>query len=455
MRPVRRYCGCGNPLARDNAASICAACRDRRESVRAPRVPPEFWRTDVMATALASGDLGRMLRAYRSHPSHGHRPLPQTVLAVWLSVSQMTVSRIEQGKRRLTIDEINWFAGSLGIPMTLRWVAHHEAKEDVDPFSRRSLLGAGVGAAFGLNATTAPAAAREIDPALVDHWMKLLRVLDHHDAMFGPHDVVATVRHQIGMIAEYRRIARGEVRTQLLRVEARWSGFASWLSVDAGNSQMHDYWADRAVRLAREAGYDDMVAWMRMRQSQWAIRQRDSRQAIAFAESGHGTLGAKEQIRAMCALREAHGHALANDATSCERRLAETHALLDEARGEDDPAWKGLGQYGASRPYVLAGEARCWLRLRPAKAIAMFEDALRAWPRDRTRGRGIHQSRLALACAAAGEPERAAAEGLAALDIAQTTRSVLTMQELTRLDRRLAACDAPAATDFREAFATL
>jgi len=160
MRPVRRYCGCGIPLARDNPASICAACRDRRESVRAPRVPPEFWLTGVMAAALASGDLGRMLRAYRSHPFHGHRPLPQTVLAGWLSVSQMTVSRIEQGKRRLTIDEINWFTRSLGIPVTLRWLPDHEAGEDVDPLSRRSLLGAGAGAALGLSATTAPAAAR-------------------------------------------------------------------------------------------------------------------------------------------------------------------------------------------------------------------------------------------------------------------------------------------------------
>jgi transcriptional regulator with XRE-family HTH domain len=408
-----------------------------------------------MAAALASGDLGRMLRAYRSHPFHGHRPLPQTVVAGWLHVSQMTVSRIEQGKRRLTIDEINWFTRSLGIPATLRWLPDHEAGEDVEPLSRRSLLGAGVGAALGLDATTAPAAAREIDPALVGHWMKLLIVLDHHDAMFGPHDVLATVRHQIGMIAEHRRVARGELRTQLLRVEARWAGFASWLSVDAGDSQMHDYWADRAVRLARDTGYDDMVAWMRMRQSQWAIRRPDPRRAIAFAEAGRGTLGATGQIRAMCALREAHGHALANDAASCERRVADAHTLLDEAHGDDDPAWHGLGQYGASRPYVLAGEARCWLRLRPAKAIAMFEHALETWPRDRTRGRGIHQARLALACAAAGQPERAAAEGLVALDIARTTRSDVTVQELTRLDRRIAACDAPAAGDFHEAFATL
>jgi transcriptional regulator with XRE-family HTH domain len=454
MRPVRRYCGCGNPLARDNPASFCAACRDRRESVSAPQVPPGFWQTDVMAAALASGDLGRMLRAYRSHPFHGHRPLPQTVVAGWLHVSQMTVSRIEQGKRRLTIDEINWFARTLGIPVTVRWLPDHEAGEDVDPLSRRSLLGAGAGAALGLSATTAPAAARDIDPELVAHWMKLLIVLDHHDGMFGPHDVLATVRHQIGLIAEHRRVAHGELHTQLLRVEARWAGFASWLSVDAGDAQMHDYWADRAVRLARDAGYDDMVAWMRRRQSQRAMMP-DPRQAIAFAEAGRRTPGARARIRAMCALREAQAHALANDAASCERCLADAHALFDDARGDDEPARHALGRNSASPSYLLADEAGCWLRLRPAKSIAMFEDALRAWPRDQARTRGLHQASLALACAAAGQPERAAAEGLAALDIARTTRSDVTAQELARLDRRLAACDAPAAADFREAFATL
>jgi hypothetical protein len=103
----------------------------------------------------------------------------------------------------------------------------------------------------------------------------------------------------------------------------------------------------------------------------------------------------------------------------------------------------------------MAAEARCWVKLRPRKAIGLLEDALRAWPRERTRGRGIHQARLALACAAAGQPDRAADEGITALSIAQVTKSDLTMRELKRLDRKLAACDAPAAADFHEAFAAI
>jgi hypothetical protein len=85
----------------------------------------------------------------------------------------------------------------------------------------------------------------------------------------------------------------------------------------------------------------------------------------------------------------------------------------------------------------------------------MYEDALRRWPRQRTRSRAVHQARLSLACAAADEPERAVSEGIEALEIARTTKSKVILRDLKQLDRRLAACDVPVAADFREAFATL
>jgi len=455
MAPANRYCRCGNPLARDNAGTLCAVCQTRRLRARAPEVPSEFWQAEVMGEALASGDLGELIRAYRSHPFHG-QPLPQMVVAGWLHVSQTTLSRIEQGRRRLTIDDVNGFARSLGMPWALRWVHEQssQARKDVDPISRRSLFGAGVGAAVGFSATTAPAAAREID--LVSHWMKLLIVLDRHDTMCGPHAVLGAVRHELSLIAERRQIARSQLRIDLLRVESRWSGFASWLSHDTGDVSRRDSWADRALRLAQEAGYHDMVAWMLMSKSQWATMQPDPPRAIAFADAACRAHGTSDQIRAICALSEAQAHALSNDAASCEHSLASAYALLDaDTAGADDPARQDLARDVLSRPYVLADEARCWLRLRPHKAITMFEDALHLWPRDHTRDRGTRQARLALACAAANEPDRAAVEGLKALDIAQTTRSDLTLRELSCLDHQLGAYDLPAVADFREALAAL
>ena len=77
--------------------------------------------------------------------------------------------------------------------------------------------------------------------------------------------------------------------------------------------------------------------------------------------------------------------------------------------------------------------------MRPRKAIALYEGVLREWPRDLTRDRGVHQARLALACAAAGERDRAEAEGRKALAIARATKSATATRELKRLGKILDA----------------
>jgi transcriptional regulator with XRE-family HTH domain len=339
-----------------------------------------------------------------------------------------------------------------GIPVPLPWALQPQAREDVDPLSRRSLFGVGVGAALGLNATTAPAAAREIDPELASHWIRLLGLLSHHDAMFGSSSVRDAVRHELGLIAEHRRVARGELRTQLLRVEARWSWFAAWLGHDAVDSHSADSWADRALRLSQQAAEPDMVAWVLLHRSQWAATLEDPRRATAFADAAGRTAHTSTQIRALCAFKQAHGHALADDAASCKRSLRDAYGLLSHADGATP--WDDQSVH-LTAPYVLAEEARCWLRLRPSRAVATFDDVLRDWPADRMRGRGIHQARLAQACAATNELDRAGAEGVKAVDIARTSKSNLTVRELRRLDRQLAGCDLPAAADFREALAAL
>jgi hypothetical protein len=324
----------------------------------------------------------------------------------------------------------------------------------VDPLSRRSLLGAGVGAVAGLGATTAPAANRDVDPELVAHWLDLLTLLESHDARFGPHTVVPAVRREIGLIGSHRRIARGELQRQFLCVESHWAEFASFLYDDAGDARLRDAWADRALRLAQDAGYPDMVAYVLMRRSQWTAMRDSGQQAIQLAHAALSTQGTSNHIRALCALKEAQGHALLREERACQRSLTDAYGLLDDA-GTGQATWNDLGRRETSPSSVLGYDARCWLWLQPRKAVTMFEEVLRRWPRERQRSRGMHQARLALACAAADDPERAAAEGDAALDIARTTKSNGILRELKRLDRRLATCDTPAAADCREAFATV
>ena len=262
------------------------------------------------------------------------------------------------------------------------------------------------------------------------HLAELLRVLDRHDAMFGPRDVLDTVRRELGYIAAHREVARGERRAAIMRAEADWTEFAAFLSNDASDWRRRDDLTNRALRLAEEVGYADMMALARMRQSQWAIQEHDARRAIVFADAALAVRGMSAQTRGRCLLRAAHGHALANDATACERSLASAFELADDSVSAPGSVTPGA---------VRANEARCWMWMQPLKAIGLYDSALREWPRDQMRDGGLHQARLALACAHAGELDRARAEGRKAFAIAGTTKSAVANAELQRLSAVLRA----------------
>jgi len=314
-----------------------------------------------------------------------------------------------------------------------RAAARRYDDEDVEPTNRRGLLGGAAGAALGAAALgAAPAAAREVDPELSAHWSALLRLLGRHDELFGPRDVLDTVQRELRLIAEHRQVARGELRTALMRVESRWAELAAWLSEDSGQSRPRDTWIDRALRLAQEADYPDMAAFARARQSEWAS---DAHRAVAYAKDALRTPGASAQTRAWCSRQAALGTAMAGDASDCERWLADAYGLLDA----ESPAPPWAGEYRVARAGTLAAQARCWAVLDPSKAIGFYDDALRDWPRGEARDGGLHRARLALACAATGELDRARAEGTRALAIAKQTRSASAARELRQLRVALAA----------------
>jgi hypothetical protein len=160
-------------------------------------------------------------------------------------------------------------------------------------------------------------------------------------------------------------------------------------------------------------------------------------------------------MRALCALKQAHGYALANDAASCASNLRDADALLDKSDASQRDPLGDVARHEVSRPYVKADIARCRLWLQPTRAVDAFEDVLRVWPSSRARDRGVQQARLALACASANEADRAASEGMKALRIARTTKSDVTVRELKRLDRCLARFDVPEVGKFRGALAAL
>jgi len=317
----------------------------------------------------------------------------------------------------------------------LRCGAPNAGDEDVDPTNRRGLLGAGAGAAvaLGLGATAVPTQARQIDPELPAHLARMLNVLGRHDMVCGPQDVLSAVRYELGLIIDHRQVARGRLRVDLMRIESRWSDLAAWLSEDTGQSRMRDAYTDHALWLAREADDPDLVAFARARRSEWAAMARNA-SAAALAEAALGVPGASAQTRAWGARQAALGYALAGDKAACERRLSDAYGFLEHT---DSPVPPWAHEFRVTHSGALATEACCWLYLDPRKAISLYDRALRDWPRDEARDAGLHRARLALACAAAGEHDRAMDEGRTAYASARATGSNSAARELKRLAAEL------------------
>jgi transcriptional regulator with XRE-family HTH domain len=315
----------------------------------------------------------------------------------------------------------------------LRCDVHSDAGEDVEPTNRRGLLGASAAAAIGLSTTATPAVARDVDPELPDHYSALLALFGKHDDAFGPHAVLGVACKELGRMDEHCALARGKLRRDLMRVQARWATHAGWLCEDAGDRRGRDALLERALHLARESDSPDVEAWASARQSQFSIAPAT---AVGLAERALRTPRASPQARVLCATRAAHAHARAGDRDAAERMIAEAETLAAR-KGPPAPLSRNLPHDSAHD--VRCWEARCWGTLAPAKAIPMYESLLRDWPPGETRDGGLYMARLAVVCAAAGELDRAEAEGRKALAIARATNSASAFRELKQLGAVLSA----------------
>jgi transcriptional regulator with XRE-family HTH domain len=306
-----------------------------------------------------------------------------------------------------------------------------DREDDVQPMTRRGMVATGAAAALSLGGTVAPASAGDIDPGLADHWERLLAIVGTHDAAHGPQEVLATARRELHLITAYRKVATGGLRSSLMRVEARWALHVGWLCEDTGDPRGRAALLEHALQLAREANDADLIAWARARQAQWA----DVCSAVRLAEIGLRTPRAGAHTRALCAVRAAHAHARIGNRDATERLLAEAHQLAAQ-----DSTTPPLSISVPLAEHVVRGwEARCWAALSPARGVALYDSVLRDWPRGRTRDGGLYLARLAQACADAGEPDRARAEGRKALTIARSTKSTVAARELKQLTAALAA----------------
>ena len=467
QRACRR---CGARLAHDNSDALCAACRCAAEGPG--ELPREFWRDEKMVVALLSRKIGAVIRAFRLHPYWSDRPHPaqrrawlsQELVAGWLSISQEKLSRIESGKELVwDLRDLTHYARVLGLPhlwaclSPLDGLLALEPSTPVEPLDRREFLSEAAALTLAVAPTsTIRGIAPRADPERVERSLEMFGLLADQDNVFGSRAVTAAVRRELAVTSRERQIARGRLRIDLLRVEARWAEFASWLSDDGGDTQAAEYWIDRAMTLSQESGDHLMTSYILMRQSQRASERGDAQRTVALARAAQRPRTLTPAVHALAAIREAQGHALGGNAAGCQSKLYDAHRLLDDA-GEQIPAdpFDALGAHYATHAYVIVHEAQCWSWLRrDNKAATTMSRALASWPAALHRDAGLHHARLARARAANRQPDRAACDGIAALQIARATNSARIMLELGALDRQLADhATLPASREFRDAYA--
>lgn len=273
-----------------------------------------------------------------------------------------------------------------------------------------------------------------VDPGIVDHFATLRAVLVESDNRLGPATVLPTVRHQLGLIAQYRRKATDDaLRDQLLSTEARWAEFAGSLCDDLGEGTEGSWWLGQAMSLAIESKDADFSTYVLARSAQRAAGGADQDRVLGLAQAATRLGASHRQVEAFAVLQHAHGHALAGQTHEFETAIGQAQILVDGLAAVDGT----LGSF-CTPAYVTAEEGEGWLRLRqPEKAATRFGQALDRWPTLHQRDRGLYLSRAAVAQLAGHHHDEAATTALEALKVADTTRSMRIRHQVMTVGRQL------------------
>ena len=432
MTSAGRYCmRCGSRLTRDSRASMCAPCRQLSGigSDHAPDLGADFWYTDQMRDSFASRDMGTVVRAYRYHPAHGHKPLPQETVSRWLGVTQSQLSRIESGRNRVdTLDKLIHYARSLKMPADLLWFELPEEKKEDSKRSRDvfALPGGPLVAATSLHT----------ESALADSLLATLDLYSNTDNLAGPQSLVNIAPEQLRFIEDLLSNARDKDRKQLLRVGARYAEFAGWIYQDTGALNSAMQMSSIALDFAQEADDEMLVSYILMRRSNIATDAKRPELALTLVD---GALSKATHLppryRAVALRQRAHVFAQLGRPDDCASTLELAFKFAERSADSE----KDLAQY-CTLEYVEMEAAHCWVELGQAdKAIGTLQHSLAGWKPEFRRDLGLCLARLAVAYVSSDQIENALIVADRSLEIVRDTKSFRTEGQLARIPGMLIA----------------
>ncbi|WP_231934821.1 hypothetical protein [Micromonospora viridifaciens] len=428
-------------MARDNDSGRCAPCqaaeRDRLSSP--PTVPASFWEHEPVRQALAERHLGRVIRAYRYHPYHGRNPLPQTVVAGWLGITQAQLSRVETGPPLVHLDRLSHWATLLGIPATRLWFALPRqsavvaepptiAHEEGGTTKRRQFHA--VAALAGIQASGClDLLAPQADPppsvgmeqvryagSLVDEFRKA-------DAAVGADalcDIAMQVHERLSAWATKAAYSRS-VGDALQSALADLAIQAAWLAIDADRRAEARPYLNEAIARARIAD-DSRVEVRALACMSLLLREDRPGEAVHCAEAAlRASAGwATPRLSTLLHLRAAYAQATLRDASGFEREMTRARRAFEGGSHEDDlpfisfvTAQEVTGIQGLS--YLALG--------RPDRAAGCFRAITAAPSAAHQRNNVYYTVQLARAVGRQGDAGEAARVGLSLLPKVDRVRS--------------------------------
>lgn len=350
-RQSPRSCeACGTRLAGDNRSIRCGPCQRRRDQPGAqpPAVPPAFWADNALQQAFASRHIGRVIWAYRHHPSHG-RPLSQERVAGWLRLSQAQLSRVESGAPVQDLTRLITWARLLGMPPARLWFQMPEKTETTAPqffpgatgHARSNIVHA-ARAVFSVDELPPDEAfltdaRRYVDGPVVEVLRQQLDEGKADDGRLGPAAVLPQVLKMLGAMQHAVREVKPDVRRALLTVGADGAEFVGWLYRDLRDLRTATYWYDRAIEWAQEADDNAMQGYVLLRKSQLAYDRRDALRVLTLAEAAQrSTARLPSRVRAEVLQQEALGFAMLGEPLRMvEQKLDDARQLLARSTGEE------------------------------------------------------------------------------------------------------------------------
>lgn len=360
-------------------------------------LPPQFWLSAAMASALAQCDIPSILVELQH--AHGWT---QGQLAEAVGYSQSWVSKVLRGKQPLTVDQVREISDRLDIPLHMirlgsRGVEDQTKRRD---FSKTIAL-----AAFSI-AQASPHA--EVDGNTAANLTMITGAQRRLEATTPSRELAqAAVAHVDMAKRALARTGRSPFAAEVCAAVSEAAGFAAWLHAD-----MHDTGTARtyyrlAIDAALKADHALLAAYMIGSLASFEIEGEDPQLGLVLLADARRRLGERPPPTAIAWLSsiEALGHATAHNASRATAALHKAESAVQTSEHTGTPPWPWVFPF--DQPKLAGYRALAMVRLsRHQEAVSAFAESL-ATAQPAIKQRAVLMTEIATARCIAGEYDEA------------------------------------------------